>query len=264
MTPERFKRITDLLDKRQPDLTVCMEQVHKTHNLSAIIRTADAIGIHSIHSIYTTESRWLSGGRASGSQKWVKVVEQPDTQTAITEFKQQGMQVLATNLSDRAVDFREIDYTKPTALILGQERDGISDTALKMADHHIVVPMYGMVESLNVSVAGALIMYEAQRQRLAAGLYDTPKLSDNIRHQMLFEGGHPIYADLCVRTKTPYPPLDEFGQMIADRSWYQEVKDKYNKLPADAKSRRVDFTHTKQQFELDPASPDGSVTEVCE
>ena len=259
MTPERFQRISALLDKRQPDLTVCMEQVHKTHNLSAIIRTADAIGIHNIHAIYTTESRWLSGGRASGSQKWVKVTEQPDTKSAIAQFKQQGMQVLATNLSDRAVDFREVDYTKPTALILGQERDGISNEALELADHHVVVPMYGMVESLNVSVAGALIMYEAQRQRLEAGLYDTPKISNKIRHQMLFEGGHPIYAELCARTSTPYPPLDEEGQIDVPKAWYQELKEKYAKLPADAKSRRVDFTHTDQVFELDPES----LTDTC-
>lgn len=252
MTPERFQRITDLLDKRQPDLTVCMEQVHKTHNLSAIIRTADAIGIHNIHAIYTTESRWLSGGRASGSQKWVKVTEQPDTKTAIEHFKSQGMQVLATNLSDKAVDFRDIDYTKPTALVLGQERDGISEQALEMADHHVVVPMYGMVESLNVSVAGALIMYEAQRQRRAAGMYNTPRISAEIRHQMLFEGGHPIYAELCARTKTPYPPLDENGQMAVTQDWYTELKDKYNQLSPADKARRVDFTHTDQVFELDP------------
>lgn len=254
MTPERFKRITDLLDKRQPDLTVCMEQVHKTHNLSAIIRTADAIGIHNIHAIYTTESHWLSGGRASGSQKWVKVTEQPDTETAINQFKSQGMQVLATNLSDKAVDFREIDYTKPTALILGQERDGISDQALAMADHHVVVPMYGMVESLNVSVAGALIMYEAQRQRLEAGMYDKPKISEQVRHQMLFEGGHPIYAELCARTNTPYPALDEEGQIAAPKSWYQELKDKFAQLSPEQKTRRVDFTHTNQQFEHIPLS----------
>lgn len=259
MTPERFNRITEILNKRQPDLTVCMEQVHKTHNLSAIIRTADAVGIHNIHAIYTTESRWLSGGRASGSQKWVKITEQPDTETAIKQFKQQGMQVLATNLSDKAVDYRQIDYTKPTALILGQERDGISDTALELADHHVVVPMFGMVESLNVSVAGALIMYEAQRQRIEAGMYDTPKISDAIRHQMLFEGGHPIYAELCVRTDTPYPPLDADGQIDAPRSWYTDLKDKYNLLPADKKSRRVDFTHTNQSFEFEPES----FTDTC-
>ena len=252
MTPERFQRISALLDKRQPDLTVCMEQVHKTHNLSAIIRTADAVGIHNIHAIYTTESRWLSGGRASGSQKWVKVTEQPDTATAIAQFKQQGMQVLATNLSEKAIDYRQIDYTKPTALVLGQERDGISETALELADYHIVVPMFGMVESLNVSVAGALIMYEAQRQRIEAGLYDNPKLDDDIRHQMLFEGGHPIYAELCVRTETPYPPLDDEGQMDVSQDWYTALKDKYNALPADKKSRRIDFTHTGQIFEHDP------------
>lgn len=253
MTPERFKRITNLLDKRQPDLTVCMEQVHKTHNLSAIIRTADAVGIHNIHAIYTTESRWLSGGRASGSQKWVKVTEQADTASAISSFKEQGMQVLATNLSATAVDYREVDYTKPTALVLGQERDGISPQALEMADQHIVVPMFGMVESLNVSVAGALIMYEAQRQRIAAGMYKIPKLSDEIRHQMLFEGGHPIYAELCARTQTPYPPLDDMGQIAAPQSWYQELKDKYNQLSAADKSRRIDFTHTGQVFEHDPS-----------
>lgn len=257
MTPERFKRITEILDKRQPDLTVCMEQVHKTHNLSAIIRTADAVGIHNIHAIYTTESRWLSGGRASGSQKWVKITEQPDTATAIKQFKAQGMQVLATNLSDKAVDYRQIDYTKPTVLVLGQERDGISDTALELADHHVVVPMFGMVESLNVSVAGALIMYEAQRQRIEAGMYDNPKMSDAVRNQMLFEGGHPIYAELCVRTDTPYPPLDADGQIDVPREWYTDLKDKYNLLPADKKSRRVDFTHTNQAFELElESSPD--------
>lgn len=263
MTPERFKRITDLLDKRQPDLTVCLEQVHKTHNLSAIIRTADTIGIHNVHAIYTTESRWLSGGRASGSQKWVKVTEQPDTETAIKLFKQQGMQVLATNLSDRAKDFREIDYTKPTALILGQERDGISDTALEMADHHVVIPMFGMVESLNVSVAGALIMYEAQRQRLEAGMYDSPKLNDEIRNQILFEGGHPIYAELCVRTQTPYPVLDENGQITEDKQWFQELKNKYNQLSAEDKSRYVDFCHTGRQFELIPDPSSKPLADTC-
>ncbi|MBX2850020.1 MAG: tRNA (guanosine(18)-2'-O)-methyltransferase TrmH [Acidiferrobacterales bacterium] len=259
MTPERFKRISEILDKRQPDLTVCMEEVHKTHNLSAIIRTADAVGIHNINAIYTTESRWLSGGRASGSQKWVKITEQTDTESAINQFQSQGMQVLATNLSDKAVDYRQIDYTKPTALILGQERDGISDKALEMADHHVVVPMFGMVESLNVSVAGALIMYEAQRQRLEAGMYDAPRISETIRHQMLFEGGHPIYAELCVRTGTPYPRLDEQGQIAEPREWFTELKDKYNLLPADKKSRRVDFTHTNQSFELEPES----FTDTC-
>lgn len=254
MTPERFKRITELLDRRQPDLTVCMEQVHKTHNLSAIIRTADAVGIHNIHAIYTTESRWLSGGRASGSQKWVKVTEQPDTETAIKDFKAQGMQVLATNLSATAIDYRQVDYTKPTALVLGQERDGISDVALEMADQHVIVPMFGMVESLNVSVAGALIMYEAQRQRIEAGMYDTPKLSAEIRHQMLFEGGHPIYAELCARTNTPYPKLDECGQIDEPQSWYTELKDKYNQLSAHDKARRIDFTHTGQTFEHIPLS----------
>lgn len=92
-------------------------------------------------------------------------------QQAIEQFKSDGMQVLATHLSDKAVDFRQIDYTKPTCIIMGQEKKGISKQAVALADHDIIIPMAGMVQSLNVSVASALILYEAQRQRQLVGMY---------------------------------------------------------------------------------------------
>ena len=253
MTPERWQRINELLDKRQPDLTICMEEVHKTHNLSAIIRTADAVGIHNIHAIYTKSTRWLSGGRASGSQKWVKITEQANINSAIEDCRKQGMQIIATHLSDKTKDFREIDYTQPTAIILGQEHQGISDEALAMADEHISVPMYGMVESLNVSVAGALIMYEAQRQRLLAGMYDQPRLSDKSRQQIQFEGGHPIYAELCIRTHTPYPKLDTQGQIDAPKQWFDDLKHKYHQLSDEQKQSYIDFTHTQPDVIDNPA-----------
>jgi tRNA (guanosine-2'-O-)-methyltransferase len=129
-----------------------------------------------------------------------------------------------TNLSDSAVDFREIDYTKPTAIILGQEKFGASDIALAMADQDIVIPMVGMVQSLNVSVASSVVLYEAQRQRQLAGMYDTARIDDNRRQRFLFEGGHPIFAEACKRKGLPYPVIDEEGQIIASEPWWEQMQ----------------------------------------
>ena len=135
MTPERLERINMMLDHRQPDLTVCMEGVHKSHNLAAVVRTADAIGVSDVHAIWKSDEMEVRGGSAAGSQNWIDVHNYTNTKDAIDELKKQGMQVLVTNLSESAVDFREIDYTKPTAIILGQEKFGASDIALAMADN---------------------------------------------------------------------------------------------------------------------------------
>ena len=143
---------------------------------------------------------------------------------AITELKKQNMQVLVTNLSDSAVDFREIDYTKPTAIILGQEKFGASPEALALADQDIVIPMVGMVQSLNVSVACSVVLYEAQRQRQLAGLYDKPRISEERRQRTLFEGGHPIFAQACQRKGLPYPKIDEEGQIVAPEAWWQQMQ----------------------------------------
>ena len=144
MTPERLARINTMLDKRQPDLTVCMEGLHKSHNLAAVVRTCDAIGISDVHAVWKSEEAEVRGGSAAGSQNWIDVHNYHKTTDAITALKAQGMQVLVTNLSDTAVNFTEIDYTKPTAIILGQEKFGTSKEALELADHHIVIPMVGM------------------------------------------------------------------------------------------------------------------------
>ena len=164
MSIERYDRIRTMLNMRQSDLTVCLEEVTKPHNVSAVIRTCDAVGVHKIHAVWD-ESENLRKGTAMGSQIWVKTQAHKTIQNAVDELKEQGMQVLVTNLDDNACDFREIDYTKPTAVLLGQEKDGATPEAIALADQSIIVPMVGMVQSLNVSVAAAVIMYEAQRQR---------------------------------------------------------------------------------------------------
>jgi tRNA (guanosine-2'-O-)-methyltransferase len=224
MTPERLQRINTMLDKRQPDLTVCMEGVHKTHNLAAVVRTCDAVGVSDVHAVWKSEEAEVRGGSAAGSQNWIDVHNYHQTAEAIAALKAQGMQVLVTNLSDTAVDYREVDYTKPTAIILGQEKFGASKAALELADQDIVIPMVGMVQSLNVSVACSVVLYEAQRQRQMAGMYDKPRLSNERRQRTLFEGGHPIFAEACQRKGLPYPEIDLEGQIIANDDWWQKMQ----------------------------------------
>ena len=226
MSPERYLRINQMLDKRQPDLTVIMENVHKNHNLSAVVRSADAVGVHEMHAVWLTKKARLSGGTALGSQNWVKIHNHRSMDDAIRTVREQGMQVVVTHLSEHSVDFRDIDYTKPTAILLGQEKYGVTEQALAQADHHVMIPMVGMVQSLNVSVAGAVMFYEAQRQRELAGMYQLPQMSAQERHRVLFEGGHPIYAKACKRKGIAYPELDESGQIIANDSWWRAMREK--------------------------------------
>jgi len=228
MSPERFARITNMLDRRQPELTLLMEHVHKVHNLAAIVRTADAVGVSDVHATWEDQAMKIAGNKsATGSQNWVNVHSHESTPEAIQALRDQGMQIIATNLSDTAIDFREVDYTKPTAILLGQEKTGISDEALALADQDVIIPMVGMCQSLNVSVASALILYEAQRQREVAGMYvGESRLPKEEQHRILFEGGHPIFMKLCKEKNLPYPPLDDEGQIDASDEWWEAIRSK--------------------------------------
>lgn len=188
-----------MLARRQPDLTVCMEQVHKPHNVSAIIRTADAVGVHEVHAVWPGSRMRTMASAAAGSNSWVQVKTHRTIGDAVAHLKGQGMQILATHLSDNAVDFREIDYTRPTCILMGQEKTGITQEALALADQDIIIPMIGMVQSLNVSVASALILYEAQRQRQNAGMYlrENSMLPEAEQQRLLFEGGYPVLAKVA-------------------------------------------------------------------
>ncbi|HFQ6844565.1 TPA: tRNA (guanosine(18)-2'-O)-methyltransferase TrmH [Serratia marcescens] len=226
MSPERYARICEMLATRQPDLTVCLEQVHKPHNVSAIIRTADAVGVHQVHAVWPTTRMRTLVSSAAGSNSWVSVKTHRSIGDAVGHLKAQGMQILATNLSARAVDFREVDYTRPTCVLLGQEKTGITEEALALADRDIVIPMIGMVQSLNVSVASALILYEAQRQRQNAGLYrrDNSMLDEEEQQRLLFEGGYPVLANVAKRKGLPRPQIDEQGQVVACAEWWAAMQ----------------------------------------
>ncbi|WP_272680251.1 tRNA (guanosine(18)-2'-O)-methyltransferase TrmH [Providencia sp. PROV032] len=226
MNERRYRRICQMMAMRQPDLTLCLEEIHKPHNVSAIVRSADAVGIHQIHAIWPDQQVKLSVSSAAGSNSWVKIISHASTEEAISQIKSQNMQVLATNLSEHAVDFREIDYTLPTCIMMGQEKTGISQQALALADKHIIIPIAGMVQSLNVSVASALILYEAQRQRQQAGMYDREHclLSPDEQQAWLFEGGYPVLAEVAKRKGLPRPLINNQGQIEADETWWAQMQ----------------------------------------
>ncbi|WP_217516052.1 tRNA (guanosine(18)-2'-O)-methyltransferase TrmH [Vibrio metschnikovii] len=226
MNLERYQRIQDVLKARQTDLTVCLEEVHKPNNVSAVIRTADAVGLHQIHAVWPNEQMRTLSHTSAGARNWVEVQTHNSTLEAVSHLKETGMQILVTNLSEHAIDFRAIDYTQPTAIIFGSEKSGISPQALQLADHDIVIPMVGMVQSLNVSVASALILYEAQRQRQQAGMYDREQsaLSKATIQRILFERGHPVLAKVAKRKGLAYPLLDDQGQIVADEKWWDAMQ----------------------------------------
>ena len=192
MNNPRNDKIIELLNRRQKDITVFMDEVHKPHNLAAIVRTCDAIGIGEVHAVYPQSVLRECHGTAMGSNRWVTTHTHQQLSSGIEQLKSEGKQVLAAHFSDKAVDFRSIDYTQPTVVLVGSEKFGVSEQAAELADQHVLVPMLGMVQSLNVSVATAIILYEAQRQRENAGLYEKTRLSETEIQRKLFEGGFPV------------------------------------------------------------------------
>jgi tRNA (guanosine-2'-O-)-methyltransferase len=214
MTPDRYKKILQMLKQRQTDLTVVMENVHKAHNLAAIARTCDAVGIPEIHAITRFEEINLTEDAASGSGRWVDVDIHKDIDSVYSRLKKKGFQLLTTHFDEQAVDFREIDFTKSIAIIVGQELDGLSDEAISKSDGSIIIPMYGMVQSLNVSVATAIILYEAQRQRVKAGMYENLQLDEEYIQKYLFEKGYPRLAALYKKEGRPFPILNTQGEII--------------------------------------------------
>lgn len=177
MTLRRRDRVTSVLSRRQPDLTVVAENVHKPHNLSAVLRSCDAVGIGTVHAVQPTGGVPTYTATSASAERWVELLVHGSVSAAVSHLRRDGATIYAAHLSDAAVDFRSVDYVGPCAIIFGNEREGVSEEAAALADKHVIIPMLGMVQSLNVSVAAAVILFEAQRQRLAAGLYDEPRLS---------------------------------------------------------------------------------------
>ena len=213
MTPERLDIIKQSLAKRQPDLTVIMENVIKPHNLAAVARTLEAVGGMNIHAISQSSIR-LSQMSAGGVRKWIPVTRHRSIDEGIGELKEKGFKVVATTLSEKARDFREVDYTQPTAVLVGEELEGITDHAVALADEHVTIPMVGMVQSLNVSVAAALVLYRAYEQREKSGIYDSCRLDEETYRKLLFEACHPQVTRYCRQKGIPYPAIDDDAEIL--------------------------------------------------
>jgi len=221
MSSRRFQRLTTVLNQRQPDLTVVMDNVHKPHNLAAVIRTCDAVGILEAHAVSSSSSIRLSQKAAGGCKRWVNIKTHKTIQDAYDCLRLQGFRIFAAHFDQQARDFRQFDYTLPTAIVVGAELDGISTAAVDHCDGTIIIPMVGLVQSLNVSVATALILFEAQRQRQKAGMYASPRLDRRTHERLLFEWLHPKIAAYCQKHQLPYPGINEDGDIIeplADRT----------------------------------------------
>jgi tRNA (guanosine-2'-O-)-methyltransferase len=181
MLNERRKaRIEEILRRKQPDLQLFLDDVHSSQNNSAIMRSADAVGVlHLFYSGRDDQDVKIHKTITQGAHRWVsrERITYNERVTFVRKKQAEGMQVIVTALDADAVSFREVDFTRPTLLVVGNEKNGVSQELISIADQTIVIPMMGMVQSLNVSVATAITLYEAQRQRDNAGMYDTPRLT---------------------------------------------------------------------------------------
>ena len=202
-----------MLDQRQPDLTVLMDRVHKPHNLSAILRNCDAVGVLEAHAVPPEGGLELSAASSAGASKWVPVRRHRDIVTAVAELRAGGFRVVAAHPTGGARDYRQIDFTQPTALLVGSELKGVSDGGLDLADELVLIPMMGMVRSLNVSVATSLLLYEAARQRESAGLYARSRLEPERYRTLLFEWGYPRLARRLRAEGRAYPLITTDGSV---------------------------------------------------
>jgi tRNA (guanosine-2'-O-)-methyltransferase len=216
MTPERFQTLKAALARRQPDLTVLADDVHKPHNIAALMRTCDAVGVFEINAVGPDSSFRRSLHISGGAGPRVGVRMHRHVIPAITSLQSQGFQVIAAHLTERSEDYRAVDYTRPTALLLGSELRGVSPDAAALVDAHASLPMRGLATSLNVSVAAALFLYEAARQREVAGLYANCRLTDEQYCQTLFRWCHPAIAARCDELGLPYPPLTPDGDLASN------------------------------------------------
>ena len=224
MTPERWTRLRTVLDYRQPDLTVVTDFVEKQRNLAAIVRSCDSVGIMRVHAVIGDEEFRSYRGTSGSASRWVEVERYQALLPALNRLREQGFQLVAAHLSDTADDYRNVDYTRPTALVMGAENEGVSEQGRAMADHCVTVPMLGMVESLNVSVATATILAEARRQREQAGCYDQSRLDQEIYNSLLFQWAHPKISRFCDQRGLDYPALDASGDIIDANAWYARVR----------------------------------------
>ena len=216
--PRRFERIKNVLNCRMKNLTVLVEAVNKPHNLSAILRTCDAAGVFEANFICEKDRVKTFNSTAQGSQKWVSLKNHENTYSAISYLKEKGFKLYGTTLTEKSTDFKEFDYTDNSCFVLGAEKWGLSNELIGEVDECIFIPMTGMVQSLNVSVAASILLFEAVRQREIKGLLPNngEGLGESLYKKTLFEWSYPELASNFNKSGEKYPNLSNIGEINYD------------------------------------------------
>lgn len=183
LTPERKGRMEFAIAHRQPDLAVVMENINDVHNIAAVMRTCDAVGVQDVYVVntdkYISNVQEKAFGSSRSANRWVTVHQFDNMQTCIAVLKEKYQKIYGTHLSVDAKPLYDLDFTKESvALVFGNEQKGISAEMLQHCDGNFIIPQVGMIKSLNISVACAVTLYEAFRQKSEAGHYESPKITE--------------------------------------------------------------------------------------
>jgi tRNA (guanosine-2'-O-)-methyltransferase len=192
MTPERRAKLESVLSKRQNDITIVLENVFDPHNISAVMRTCDAVGVQELYVLNTKIPRHKKWGTKSSSSaaKWLTVHQFDNAGECFFELRKHYSKILTTHLSSDAVNLYEINFTQPLALVFGNEHSGVSEEIRRLADGNFIIPQVGIIRSLNISVACAVTLYEAYRQKTIAGHFDKTKLNGEVLKKLMDKWGY--------------------------------------------------------------------------
>jgi len=190
MTPERSAKITKVLNNRQPGLVVVLENVHDPHNISAVMRTCDAVGVQDVFVLMTIMPRHQKFGKTSAASAlgWLTIHQYENTEECMNEVRKRCDKIYATHLGVESVSLYDLQLTNKVALVFGNEHAGVTEECLRYCDGNFIIPQVGMVQSLNISVACAITLYEAFRQRQNEGCYNgTPALQEGEWNKLALE-----------------------------------------------------------------------------
>ena len=198
MTPERRGKLQSVLNKRQNDITIVLENVFDPHNISAVMRTCDAVGVQELYVLNTKIPRHKKWGFKSSSSaaKWLTIHQFENTEACFSELRKKYSKILTTHLSGDALNLYEIDLTQAVALIFGNEHSGVSEEIRMLADGNFIIPQAGIIRSLNISVACAVTLYEAYRQKMLAGHYNKAKLNGDVLKELMDKWGYEEEGDI--------------------------------------------------------------------
>ncbi|MGB0430308.1 MAG: TrmH family RNA methyltransferase [Bacteroidia bacterium] len=189
-SPGRVNKVKSVLAHKQPGLTVVLENVHDPHNIMAVLRTCDAVGIYNVHIIESKKRTWdpkIGKNSSSGAKKWVFAQTYKNVDDCYAQLRSEDKNIYTTHMAKNSKSLYDLNLTQNVALVFGNEHDGVTAEAVEKADGNFLIPQFGMIQSLNISVACAVSLFEACRQRLASGMYNQASFNDEQYNHLVEE-----------------------------------------------------------------------------